>query len=69
MSYNLTIRFPAESKARLDSLIQSTEADGATEVIANALRLYEAMIQDTKAGKRWIVKLPDGSLQPFSPWQ
>ena len=65
---NIAFEFSPESVMRLDKLKEQTEADNYAEVIANALRLYENMVFQSKAGNRWIVKTAAGSLQPFNPW-
>ena len=46
---------PASLK-RLQDLQQATEAASYAEVVRNALRLYEALIQETSAGNQILIK-------------
>ena len=41
----VTLTFPDAAQERFDALIGKTEADSPAEVIGNALRLYEAMVE------------------------
>jgi hypothetical protein len=46
------LRILIEDRALLDRLKVKTEADDYGEVLGNALKLYEAMIERHEAGKR-----------------
>jgi len=50
---------------RLNALKRKTEAASYAEVVKNALRLYEALIEDTDAGKQFLVRDADGSVSPY----
>jgi hypothetical protein len=45
-----------KSKERLDRLMRLTEADTNAEVIRNALRLYESIINHTLEGKEFLIR-------------
>ena len=50
---------------RLTVLKERTEATSYIEVIKNALRLYEAIVNDVGAGREIMVKEPNGSIIPY----
>jgi Arc/MetJ-type ribon-helix-helix transcriptional regulator len=51
---------PEQAVARLQVLKSKTEATSYSEVVKNALRLYEAIIQESEAGNSFLVRTPDG---------
>jgi hypothetical protein len=52
--------------ARLDALREMTEASSASEVIRNAIRLYEALVQkEVRDGATVLIKERDGSVTPI----
>tara|TARA_R110002110_G_scaffold105641_6_gene265416 strand:- start:266 stop:550 length:285 start_codon:yes stop_codon:yes gene_type:complete len=51
---------PPQAMERLQQLKDKTEAASYAEVIRNALRLYEALIQEADRGAEFQVKQPDG---------
>lgn len=53
------------SMERLNALKVKTEAASYAEVVKNALRLYEALIEETEGGKQFLVRDKDGSIAPF----
>jgi hypothetical protein len=53
---------PQRSYERLKSLKDKTEAASYSEVLKNALRLYESVIDQYEDGKRLFVKGEDGAL-------
>ena len=53
------------SMDRLNVLKVKTEAASYAEVVKNALRLYEALIEETESGKQFFVRGEDGSLAPY----
>lgn len=53
------------SMDRLNVLKVKTEAASYGEVVKNALRLYEALIEETESGKQFFVRGEDGSLAPY----
>lgn len=57
--------FPPRSMERLNALKLKTEASSYAEVMKNALRLYEALIEETESGKQFLVRDKDGSISPF----
>ena len=50
---------------RLSALKAKTEAASYTEVVKNALRIYEALIEETEAGKEFLLRDKDGVIAPF----
>jgi hypothetical protein len=57
--------FAPRSMERLNSLKAKTEAASYAEVAKNALRLYEALIEETEAGKQFLVRDESGVVAPF----
>jgi hypothetical protein len=57
--------FAPRSMARLNALKAKTEATSYAEVVKNALRLYEALIEETESGKQFLVRDQDGVVSPF----
>ena len=56
---------PPRSIERLNTLKRKTEAASYAEVVKNALRLYEALIEETEAGKQFLVRDANGSVAPL----
>jgi hypothetical protein len=56
---------PPRSMDRLNALKRKTEASSYAEVVKNALRLYEALIEETDAGKQFLVRDAAGVVSPF----
>jgi hypothetical protein len=50
---------------RLNALKLKTEATSYVEVVKNALRLYEALIEETESGKQFLIRDKDGVVSPF----
>lgn len=57
--------FAPRSMERLNALKSKTEAASYAEVVKNALRLYEALIEETESGKQFLVRDTDGVVAPF----
>jgi hypothetical protein len=56
---------PPRSMDRLNVLKLKTEAASYAEVVKNALRLYEALIEETESGKQFFVRDENGTLTPY----
>jgi hypothetical protein len=56
---------PPSSMERLNTLKPKTEATSYAEVVKNALRLYEALIEETEAGKPFLVRDAAGVVSPY----
>ena len=56
---------PPRSMDRLNVLKLKTEATSYAEVVKNALRLYEALIEDTESGKQFFVRDETGAMAPY----
>jgi hypothetical protein len=50
---------------RLNALKLKTEASSYAEVLKNALRLYEALIEETENGKSFFIRDEDGTITPY----
>ena len=55
---------PPRSMERLNTLKRKTEATSYAEVVKNALRLYEALIEETEGGKQLLVRDAAGTISP-----
>ena len=56
---------PERSMARLQELRAKTEASSYAEVVKNALRLYEAIVEEAEAGKKFLLKSADGQVTEY----
>jgi len=57
--------FPPKSMERLNALKLKTEASSYAEVLKNALRLYEALIEETERGNAFLIRDADGVVSPY----
>jgi IS1 family transposase len=57
--------FAPRSMERLNALKEKTEASSYAEVVKNALRLYEALIEEAESGKQFLTRDADGVVSPF----
>jgi hypothetical protein len=53
------------SMERLNILKVKTESASCAEVVKNALRPYEALIEETESGKQFFVRDETGHLSPY----
>jgi len=53
------------SVERLNALKLKTEASSYAEVVKNALRLYEALIEETERGNQFLVRDENGAVSPY----
>ncbi len=60
----IEITLPEESFARLERLKERIEAGSHSEVFSNALRLYEASVEEVEQGGTIVVIRLDGSQMP-----
>ena len=56
------VDMPPSSYERMKRLVDITEASSAAEVIKNALRLYEAMINEVESGAEIHIKRGDQTM-------
>jgi hypothetical protein len=61
VQFDLLVR----SMERLNSLKLRTEAVSYAEVVKHALRLYEALIEETESGRQFFVRDENGILAPY----
>lgn len=59
-STRVQLELPEKSMARLKLLKDKTEAASYAEVIKNALRLYESVLQRQDEGQQFFLKDADG---------
>ena len=57
--------FPPRAMERLNTLKAKTEASSYAEVVKNALRLYEALIEEDESGKQFLTRDKNGVVAPF----
>ena len=57
--------FAPRSMARLNALKAKTEAASYAEVVKNALRIYEALIEEAEAGRQFLIRDENGAIAPF----
>jgi hypothetical protein len=57
--------FAPRSMERLNTLKAKTEASSYAEVVKNALRLYEALIEEAESGKQFLTRDTAGVVSPF----
>ncbi len=63
--FRVQIDLPERSMDRLNTLRSKTESSSYAEVIKNALRLYEAVIEETEKGGEILIRDHDGNLVPY----
>jgi hypothetical protein len=56
---------PPHSMENLNALKRKTEAAFYTEVVKNALRVYEALIEETEHGRTFLIRDETGAISPF----
>lgn len=61
-STRVQLELPPSSFARLNNMKARTEATSYAELLKNALRLYENILDQRAAGRRLFLKEPDGTL-------
>ncbi len=54
------LEMPPQAMERLQRLKERTEAASYAEVIRNALRLFEALVEEHEKGSEFALKRPDG---------
>lgn len=54
------LEMPPQAMERLQRLKEKTEAASYAEVIRNALRVFEALVQEHEAGAEFSLKRPNG---------
>jgi len=57
--------FAPKAMERLSALKARTESMSYAEVVKNALRIYEALIEETESGKQLLTRDADGVIAPF----
>ena len=64
-THRVQLELPQKSMSRLTELKEKTEAWSYAEVIKNALRLYEALIEEAEAGNRFQIKSSEGDTKEY----
>lgn len=57
--------FTPRALARLNVLKEKTEAASYAEVVKNALKLYDGLIEEVERGSEFMIKDKDGKIVPF----
>ena len=63
--HRVQLDLPKGSMDRLTNIKEMTDAASNAEVIRNAIRLYEAIVQETAAGREFFIKETNGSIIPY----
>jgi hypothetical protein len=58
----IQLLLPPQSVTRLEALRKMTEAASSSEVIRNAIRVYEGLAREVHNGNTILIKEPDGTL-------
>jgi Arc/MetJ-type ribon-helix-helix transcriptional regulator len=61
----LNVILPERSARRLSALVKRTEATSYTDVLRNALRLYEAIVEETEQGNEVCIRARDGHVRSY----
>ena len=59
------LEMPPQAMERLQKLKDRTEAASYAEVIRNAVRLYEALVDEHEKGAEFSLKRPDGEIVQY----
>ncbi len=59
------LEMPPQAMARLQKLKDRTEAASYAEVIRNAVRLYEALVEEHEKGSEFSLKRADGEVVQY----
>jgi hypothetical protein len=57
--------FAPRSMERLNTLKEKTESSSYAEVVKNALKLYEGLIEEVESGKQFLVRDENGVVAPY----
>lgn len=60
------LEMPPQAMARLQKLKDRSEAASYAEVIRNALRLYEALVDEHEKGSEFSLKRPTGEIVQYN---
>ena len=63
--YRVQLDFAPRSMELLNTLKAKTEAASYAEVVKNALRLYDALIEEAESGKQFLTRDRDGVVSPL----
>jgi hypothetical protein len=59
------LEMPPQALARLQKLKDRTEAASYAEVIRNALRVFEALVEEHEKGSEFSLKRPNGEIVAY----
>jgi hypothetical protein len=59
------LEMPPQAMVRLQKMKDRTEAASYAEVIRNALRLFEALVEEHEKGAEFSLKRPDGEVVQY----
>lgn len=63
--HEVTLRMSDRAKDRFDHLMKVTEAPDAGHMLRNAMRLYDAIIQEHEDGNKLAIIKPDGTVTQY----
>jgi hypothetical protein len=66
--HRITLDVPPEFNVRLEALLKVVDADNKSDLIRNALRVYEYITEKTVEGCRFKIVYPDGGWNAFPSW-
>lgn len=61
-NHRVQMILPTKSVDRLHALKEATEAATVSEVIRNAIRVYEALVEQVKIGNKIIIQSRNGDM-------
>lgn len=65
MKNQIQLNFSGQAVGRLKLLKEKTEASSYAEIVKNALRIYEALIEENEGGKQFLTRDKDGVITLF----
>ncbi len=65
----IILSLPSSSMERLTALKVKTQADNYAEGAANALRLYEAFVDESEKESEFFIKRKDAEIEPYRLWE
>ena len=65
----IKITLPQESVDRLNMLQEKMEVDSLAEVLKNAVRIFETVIDETDAGTEFFIKRKGSEIEPLKVFE
>jgi hypothetical protein len=61
----MRLAMPEESFRRLEKMQKEAQAENITDVLKDAIRLYEALLQESTAGSIFFIRRPGQEIAPY----